>query len=334
MASEVGLPGWIGLHLALAFTGTWLARRYALHRRLLDQPGERRSHAVATPRGGGIAIVVALLVALGWLLLRNPAQTAYLAAAAIGLILVAGIGWIDDHRPLSPWLRLAVHVLAAAILALGVHAESGNAVLSLAAMWLALVLVNVWNFMDGIDGLATSQAALAGIGYALYSGLDSSAWLAIALASACAGFLPFNLPRARIFLGDVGSGALGFALATVVVGMAGQAGRAAPVLLLPLSAFLIDATLTLSARMLRGERWWQPHVQHAYQHWARRIGRHGVVTTAYAVWTLAAVAIMLLAKTIGIAMMITIIAAWYLVGSIVWLRLRQDHQGIARRGRE
>ncbi|HVR80573.1 MAG TPA: glycosyltransferase family 4 protein [Luteimonas sp.] len=330
MAGEAGLPGWIGLHFALALTGTWLARRYALHRRLLDQPGDRRSHAVATPRGGGVAIVIALLVGIGWLIFiersaRTPVPTPLLEAAAIGLALVAGIGWIDDHRPLSPWLRLAVHVLAAMILALGSHAETGNTVLALAAFGLALVLVNVWNFMDGIDGLAASQAALAAIGYALFAGLDTSAWLAVALAAACAGFLPFNLPPARIFLGDVGSGALGFALATVVVGLAGHAGSASFVLLLPLSAFLIDATLTLTARMFRGERWWQPHVQHAYQRWAQRTGRHGVATAAYAGWTLAAVAIMLLVKTAGIASMVAIVV-WYVAGSIAWLRLRQDRR--------
>jgi Flp pilus assembly protein TadB len=86
--------------------------------------------------------------------------------------------------------------------------------------------------------------------------------------------------------------------------------------------------------MLRGERWWQPHVQHAYQHWARRSGQHVVVTMAYAGWTLAAVAIMLLARTTGIAMMVAIILAWYLVGLIVWVRLQQGHRGIARRGME
>ena len=330
----VSLPAWIALHFILALAGTWLARRYALHRRLLDEPGERRSHVIATPRGGGIAIVIASLFGIGWLLVRTAAPSPFLGAAAIGLILVAGVGWIDDHRPLSPWSRLAVHGIAAMVLALGVFAQGGGIVLAIAAFGIALVLVNVWNFMDGIDGLATSQAALAAAGYAIYAGAGVIAWLALGLTAACAGFLPFNLPRARIFLGDVGSGALGFSLAVVLVGVAGQGRDNWPVLLLPLSAFLVDATLTLAARMLRGERWWQPHVQHAYQHWARRTGRHAVVTTAYVGWTLAAIAIMLLVRNAGIAMMIASIFAWYLLGSIVWVRLRQGHQGIAGRGME
>ena len=320
MVGEITLPLWIGLHAILALAGTWLARRYALHRRLLDQPGERRSHSAPTPRGGGIAIVIAWLLGIAWLIVRATSAMPFLEAAVIGLVLVAGVGWIDDHRPLSPWSRLAVHGLAAMVLALGVFAQGGNIGLAVAAFCITLVLVNVWNFMDGIDGLATSQAALAAAGYAIYAGTGTMAWLAIGLAAACAGFLPFNLPRARIFLGDVGSGALGFALAVVMVGTAGKGGSTWPVLLMPLSAFLVDATLTLASRMLRGERWWQPHVQHAYQHWARRSGQHAVVTAAYAGWTLVAVAIMLLARTSGIAMMVAIILAWYLVGSIVWSR--------------
>src|SRR5690606_10377116 len=91
---------------AIALAGTWLARRYALRRGLLDEPGERRSHASATPRGGGISIVVAMFAVLAWLAWREPGQVAVPAAIGAGLALVAGIGWADDHRPLSPALRL------------------------------------------------------------------------------------------------------------------------------------------------------------------------------------------------------------------------------------
>jgi UDP-N-acetylmuramyl pentapeptide phosphotransferase/UDP-N-acetylglucosamine-1-phosphate transferase len=330
----LSLPAWIGLHFLLAAAGTWAARRYALQRRLLDEPGERRSHSIATPRGGGIAIVLALLVGIGWLVVRTAAPNAFLGAAAIGLMLVAGVGWIDDHRPLSPWLRLAVHVVAATVLALGVLAQGGDIALVVAAFCSALVLVNIWNFMDGIDGLATSQAALVAAGYAIYAGAGTATWLALGIVAACAGFLPFNLPRARIFLGDVGSGALGFSLAVVLVGVAGHGHGPWLVLLMPLSAFLVDAALTLAARILRRERWWQPHVQHAYQHWARQKGRHSVVTAAYAGWTLVAIAIMLLLRNAAVAMIIAVVFAWYLVGSIMWARLRQGHRGIARRGME
>ena len=123
-------PWWAGGAFAVACAGTWLARRYALRRRLIDQPGERHSHQVATPRGGGIAIVLALLPLLAWLAWRAPAERPLFVAVATGLLLVAGIGWLDDHRPLSPWLRLGVHVLASACLAFGVAAGAGPAILA------------------------------------------------------------------------------------------------------------------------------------------------------------------------------------------------------------
>ncbi|MEZ0470004.1 MraY family glycosyltransferase [Luteimonas salinilitoris] len=310
--------------------GTWAARRYALHRKLLDEPGERRSHAIATPRGGGIAIVASLLAALALLALRYPGQRTLLLVAGGGVLLVAAIGWIDDHRPLSPWLRLVVHAVAAAMLATAVLQSDGGALLAAIGFAAALVLVNVWNFMDGIDGLAASQAAIAALGYALLAHLDGTGgavvWLAFSLAVACLGFLPFNFPRARIFLGDVGSGALGYGLACVcVLAMAGGEEDAPgrwPLLALPLSAFLVDATLTLGSRMLRGEPWWRAHVQHAYQRWSRRIGRHPPVTIAYAAWSACSVLAMLAAWRLDTAYIIALAVAWYLAGGWIWIALQ------------
>lgn len=326
-----GLPAWIALHLMIGVAGTWLARRYALRRGLLDQPGERRSHSIATPRGGGIAILIAVLTAIGWLALRDPSQMMFLGVAGIGLALVAGIGWLDDHRPLSTGLRLGVHALAATLLGVATYGGSSNVILALAAFALALVLVNVWNFMDGIDGLAASQALIAAIGYALITDAPAAAaWLALALAAACAGFLPFNFPRARIFLGDVGSGGLGYALAMLLTMLAVPSTAARPalpvllLLLLPLSAFVIDATLTLGTRMLRGERWWTPHVEHVYQRWTRRSGGHTGVTLAYAGWSTLAVAVMLAALAGSVAFIMLTVTGWYLAGIGIWIRLRRE----------
>jgi UDP-N-acetylmuramyl pentapeptide phosphotransferase/UDP-N-acetylglucosamine-1-phosphate transferase len=160
------------------------------------------------------------------------------------------------------------------------------------AFVLVMVMVNVWNFMDGIDGLAASQAAIAAAGLALVLGTGPWAWLGAGLFAALAGFLPFNFPKARVFLGDVGSGALGYLLALLI--LAASIGRREqwPFLLLPVSVFLIDAGFTLAMRMLRRERWWEPHVQHAYQSWSRRLGSHVPVTMAYAASSLFAVALM------------------------------------------
>lgn len=316
------LAAWAVACFAIALAGTWLARRYALRVALLDHPGERRSHAVATPRGGGIAIVAAILPVLALLALRDAAMGKLVPPAAAGLLLVAGIGWVDDHRPLAPALRLAVHAIAAALLGWALHRWGAGPSVVAAGVVLALVMVNVWNFMDGIDGLAASQALLAALAYAAFAGGGPVAWFGLALAAACAGFLPANLPRARIFLGDVGSGSLGYLLAVLVALSLSSAGWArAPLLALPLLAFGTDAALTLARRILRGERWWEPHVQHAYQVQARRRG-HGTVTAAYFAASFVASAFMIAAKESPPAAMMasTAIAVALACGS--WWRLQ------------
>lgn len=287
MDLSVGLIAWCVLFAALGAVGTWMARAYALQRQLLDQPGERRSHRIATPRGGGIAIALAFLVALLAMILREPREIVLLACAGFGLLMVAGVGWVDDHRPLSPWSRLAVHAVAAGWLGTGFYLSGASSAVVTTAFLSALVLVNIWNFMDGIDGLAASQTMLAAAAFAYLAGSLLAIHLGLALIASTLGFLPFNFPKARIFLGDVGSGTLGFALA-LMLGMSLDAMplRAWPLAFLPLSAFLLDAGLTLFTRVLRGERWWTPHVEHAYQCWARCAGRHTLVTMGYAAWTL------------------------------------------------
>lgn len=323
-----GALGWIALHAGLAATGTWLARRYALARRLLDEPGERRSHGVATPRGGGVAIVAAMLVALCALAWRMPAAVPMLAPVALGLVLVAAAGWIDDHRALSPWVRLSVHAVAAALLALACVVAGARPVDALLGFVAALALVNAWNFMDGIDGLAASQALLVALAIALIAGGTPVGWMALALAAACAGFLPFNFPRAAIFLGDVGSGALGYLLACGIAlsapasfaldpgaGMLGGWWWQA----LAVSAFAIDATLTLGARMVRGERWWTPHVGHLYQQLARAWGGHRAVTAAYAGWTVAALVLVWIVRSQQAPGIMVAVVTWYLAGAGIWV---------------
>ena len=322
---------WFPGALATSAAVTWLALRYARRRGLMDQPGERRSHAVATPRGGGISITVVLLatiLAMGWL---HPDLRPVLQAGALGLVLVATVGWIDDHRPLSARVRLLAHALAAAMLAAALLVSGHGLLPAAIALGAVLVLVNVWNFMDGIDGLATSQAAIAALGYALLGGAGTPVWaLGLALAGACCGFLPFNFPRARIFLGDVGSGTLGHALALLVVlAVVAPAEPVAPagwlLLVLPLAAFLVDATLTLGRRILRREAWWEPHVQHAYQVWARTLGRHAPVTLLYASWTAVATLLMFVMNRSNTTFIIVIAAAtgWCLVSGAAWWALQR-----------
>lgn len=324
-----GLVLWGLLFAGIGAAGTWLARAYALRRHLLDQPGERRSHAVATPRGGGIAITLAFLVALVAMAARRPDEIVLLACAAIGLLLVSGIGWVDDHRPLSPWSRLAVHVLAAGWLMAGIYLSGRGGGPALAAFVAALVLVNVWNFMDGIDGLAASQAMLVAAALAFLAGADALAvHLGLALIASIFGFLPFNFPKARIFLGDVGSGTLGYALALLLAmsmhALSAEAGStdAWLLVLLPVSAFVLDAGLTLSVRIARGEQWWTPHVQHVYQRLARRLGGHPPVTAAYAAWTLLACSGAAWLAGGGRSEIAMVVSVWLASGIGLWCALR------------
>ena len=313
---------WLGLLTAAAAAGTWLARHYALRANLLDQPGDRRSHSTATPRGGGIAIVGVLVAATLYLMLRQPAMDAIWLAFLPGLLIVAGIGWWDDHRPLSPWLRLAVQTVAALALAGGAGWQSGQWLPAVLAFAAAMVLVNVWNFMDGINGLAVSQAGLVAVAYAgMLAG--NGHWLALALLAGCLGFLPFNFPKARIFLGDVGSGALGYALAALLTAaFLGLPATRAPLLLLPLCAFLVDAGFTLLGRMLRGEPWWTPHVGHLYQIAARRFG-HAAVTVIYMAFGGAAVLLTYgLFRATSVVTAGTVIAVYGMSGAL-WFLLRR-----------
>jgi UDP-N-acetylmuramyl pentapeptide phosphotransferase/UDP-N-acetylglucosamine-1-phosphate transferase len=310
---------------------TELARRYALRRELLDHPGYRRSHTRTTPRGGGIAPVLALLAGGGVLLAIDPSSQADLGICLLGLASVAGIGWLDDHRPLPAWLRLLVHLLAAWAASL---ALIGMPQTTLQIGWIAIAtiavagLVNAWNFMDGIDGLAASQAGLITI--ALVIGAGSAGWwldgtwrgFGWLLLAAVLGFLPFNVPRARIFLGDVGSGALGFVVACLLLRAVVAGGLAWPLAVLLPSAFLIDAGLTLGLRVARGKRWWRPHREHLYQ-WLVRSGRsHVQVTSAYALWTVAVAAVAIMTRESG-GVGVWISAGALLSGCLSWLWLRK-----------
>lgn len=299
---------------------TAVARAYALRRRLLDTPGERRSHRVVTPRGGGIAIVAVVLPVMVWLGLADGASPVLLLGAC-GLGLVAGIGWIDDHRPLSPWGRLVVHALSAGLLAAGL-ALTGAPLWSTAIVFLlALGLINAWNFMDGIDGIAATQAiAVAATLMLLGVGVEA-VLLASVLAAACAGFLPWNFPKARIFLGDVGSGALGYLLACVFALGASSRPVELLVMLLPFSAILIDASLTLLSRIITGQRFWMPHTQHLYQRCVQAGWSHAKVMSGYLIWSMLSLVLALAMWDAPQPVIIGAFATWYLLGAGIWFAL-------------
>ncbi|MDM9555281.1 glycosyltransferase family 4 protein [Pseudomonas asiatica] len=285
--------------LLLSFLMTAGLRRYALARSVMDVPNARSSHTVPTPRGGGAAIVLTFLLAIIGLMLTGAVDRHVLIALGGGGALIAIIGFMDDHGHIPARWRLLGHFIAAAwmlvwmgglpaLIFFGWHVDMGWVGGVLAAVYLVWLL-NLYNFMDGIDGIASIEAITvclgAGVLYSL-SGLDSHVLLPLALAAAVAGFLVWNFPPAKIFMGDAGSGFLGIVLG----GLSLEAAWVAPNLLwcwlILLGVFIVDATFTLIRRLLRGDRVYEAHRSHAYQFASRKFGRHLPVTLAVAVLNL------------------------------------------------
>ncbi|MGX9556081.1 MraY family glycosyltransferase [Pseudomonas sp. CFBP 5750] len=270
-------------------------RRYALARSIIDIPNARSSHSIPTPRGGGVAIVVAFLLTLPLLGQLGLVPPHYLIALGGAGALVAIVGFMDDHGHIAARWRLLGH-FSAAIWALawleglaplnlfGVSVDLSWIGHALAAFYLVWVL-NLYNFMDGIDGIASIEAVSACMGAsALYilSGFTDLIWPPLILAAAVLGFLFWNFPPAKIFMGDAGSGFLGIALGIMSL----QAAWVSPALfwawLILLGVFIVDATVTLTRRFLRGDKVYEAHRSHAYQFASRRYGRHRPVTMAVA----------------------------------------------------
>ena len=317
---------------AFLLTG-WL-RRFALSRNLVDVPNERGSHAVATPRGGGVAIVLAVLAALPLLWWRGALPVGMLWALLGGGGLVAAVGWLDDHGHVAPRWRLLAHFSAASwalvwlgglppLPLLGFEVDFGWAGHGLALIYLVWLL-NLYNFMDGIDGIAGIEAVtvcLGGVVLYLVSSGGGDQWLTpLLMASAVTGFLVWNFPRARIFMGDAGSGFVGLLLGLLSL----QAGWLSQDLfwgwVILLGAFVVDATVTLLRRLLRGERVYEAHRSHAYQRAARGLGSHIPVTLAFGMinllWLLP-MAVLVAAGRIDGLLGVTLAYA-----PLVWLALR------------
>ena len=318
VAWMIGLPAVLAMAAAL----TWGARHYALRRNLLDQPGERRSHGVATPRGGGIAIVLTLLLATAVSALVWPGAWVTLGVFGLGLLLVAGIGWWDDHRPLPAVRRLLVHLVAATLLAALVWQATGNPWQALLALLFTTSLINIWNFMDGINGIATTQAILAGLAFAVVMPMPF-ALAGLVLALTCLGFLPFNYPRARIFMGDVGSGALGYAIAGLVCLASVVTEINWLLLLVPLTGFLVDAGFTLLSRMLSGQRWMEPHTQHLYQRAVQAGLSHTLVTAMYFVFGLFSITVFNACSDLQPRWEAAVAVVWMIFATGLWLLLRK-----------
>lgn len=267
------LLGLASVSVSAMLTLAWM--KLAHVRQWLDLPGERRLHDIATPRGGGIGIGIIALLTMLWLSGFADHERSFWRWSALGLLACAGAGLLDDLGLLHRLGKMLMQLVSAVFLVLAVQALQEGVLgwQSMAGMIVCtLLLVNFCNFMDGSNGLLTVQVGLILVGLLLLGALAAAPMLlAIVVLAAALGFLPFNFPTARVFLGDVGSHALGYVLALLLCRAWSDAGLTLPLGFLLLSALLMDAGLTLMLRMLSGQRFWQPHCEHLYQ-WALRLG--------------------------------------------------------------
>jgi UDP-N-acetylmuramyl pentapeptide phosphotransferase/UDP-N-acetylglucosamine-1-phosphate transferase len=313
---------------------TWAVRGVARHRSLLDRPNDRSAHVTPTPRLGGIGIVIPFLVISYFLLHTGPGRWTHGGVVLGGAAAMAALGLLDDLRPIPAYLRFAGQAaIAVTMVYLAWDAVEASTKLlgflppairaPLVVLWI-LWMTNLYNFMDGIDGLAAGQAVLASLGIAagaLATGLPTLAGLGLALAGAALGFLLFNYSPASIFMGDVGSTTLGFLLACFPFLSVAPA--------LPLEAiaiatafFILDATATLARRVLSGERWYEAHRGHYYQRpLACGVSHRSICHVAYTAFGAASLSsFAYLAGPRSLRLPLALLPVAIFLGLIVWVR--------------
>lgn len=287
--------------LLVAASLTGLIRYYALSRKVLDIPNQRSSHSVPTARGGGLAIVLAFFAYLVFLFFTKALSSAWLTAFS-STLLVAIIGFCDDHAHVAARWRLLTHALAASAALVLLHGlplvlvpKPFDRLIGplvnfgwpgyLLGVVLLVWFLNLFNFMDGTDGIAASESLFvsSALGAYLYFVDQALFSVAMGLASASLGFLLWNWPKAKIFMGDVGSGFLGLVLGLLIL----MASRQAAVLLycglILFGVFIVDATYTLLVRFWSGQKWYDAHCSHTYQLAAKRYGHLPVLLVCWAI---------------------------------------------------
>lgn len=317
--SIIAWSGYVLLVLILIVSVLFYARR----RNLVDHPEARRNHARPTPRGGGAGISLALLF---WLFASAVTGNGFSLVVsgwiAAGLVSVAGIGWWDDHIPLSARMRLLVHLLAGLCVAIGMREEGASLQWQAVALIAVPLGVNLWNFMDGINGMVTIQALVAGLFFSVVAIGGPVAGFAMAVWLGCAVFLPFNFPVARIFLGDVGSGSLGYCVAVLWLFTGSTGGFiSASVLALVLLPVLVDSLFTIGWRLFKGQNLLKPHSEHLYQRAVRSGWSHFSISCLYGSLAMALGAGAVLCSwlhevpkiTVASIFLVTCIALWLVV---------------------
>jgi Fuc2NAc and GlcNAc transferase len=290
MLGQVWLIPAVGV---LALSLTWVLRRYALTRSVLDIPNARSSHTIPTPRGGGVAIVVSFLLALFLLAMQGGVPWAVTWALGGAGVVVAILGFLDDHGHIAARWRLLGHFGAAswALLCLGGIPPIDLFGIMIQLEWLGDILcvfylvwlLNLYNFMDGIDGIASVETVCVCVSACIVywlSGHSELIWAPLLLSMSALGFLYWNFPPARIFMGDAGSGFLGIVMGILSLQAAWTTPTFLWVWLILMGVFIVDATFTLSRRLVRGDKVYEAHRSHAYQFASRKVGRHLPITIA------------------------------------------------------
>ncbi|HEY1722199.1 MAG TPA: glycosyltransferase family 4 protein [Magnetospirillaceae bacterium] len=287
---------------AAAALGTYTVLAWLRRRAILDHPNERSSHRIPTPRGAGLAVVPVILIIWALLAAIGEAPSGVWMAGLIALALML-VSWIDDRRGLPPAVRLTAHIAAAVV---GIMAFPANALIFqgllppaidhvvAAIVW--IWFINLYNFMDGIDGITAVETAAIGVGVAAIAAIQSGTDLSAALTIVAAGFgfLIWNWHPARIFLGDSGSVPLGFLLGWLLLSLAAR-GAWAAAMILP-AYYLADATITLIARAAAGEAVWKAHRRHFYQIALRGGASHTAVVLRIAFANLLLILLALVSK--------------------------------------
>lgn len=279
----------------ISWSLTGVLRHYALTYKVLDIPNERSSHSRPVPRGGGLAIVIVFLVTMSWIAIAGIIDNRFAYAVIGGGIAVAAIGLFDDLWRIPVILRLTTHLLAASwvvywlgnvsSLNLGITTLNLNVIGMLVTTLYLVWFLNLFNFMDGIDGIASVEAVFISATAVMLIGIKDGNGKYILpillLVPAIIGFLIWNWPTAKIFLGDVGSGFLGFVLGVFTIYTVVRGILPVWAWLILCGSFIVDATVTLLRRMCRGKQIYQAHRSHAYQRLGRYWGSHLPVLLLY-----------------------------------------------------
>jgi UDP-N-acetylmuramyl pentapeptide phosphotransferase/UDP-N-acetylglucosamine-1-phosphate transferase len=316
VAAYLGMAG-----LAAALCATLLAvllKTGLAWRIALDHPNERSLHSAVVPRCGGWGVVGALLVFLA-------ASLPLLWQISAGLVLLALVSFVDDRRGLPIWARLIAQAIAVFLVMRGqiaLNSPLWYVVIALGWLW----MINLYNFMDGSDGLAGVMAMIGFSAYAIAfeGGAPTLSMVSVATAGAALGFLYFNWSPARLFLGDAGSIPLGFLAGAI--GYLGYREGHWPLWFPPLvfSPFVVDASVTLVRRALRRQKIWSAHREHFYQRLIQSGYSHRRTAVIYALTMLGAAALALSIRTATLAVVVPALCVWLVILAAIgaWIERR------------